>query len=288
MTDPARAERSIAVDGVTWHVVVSGTGPAILLLHGTGASAHSWDPMWASMTGALAASHTVVAPDLPGHGRTSALTQPATLPAMSRAVAALCTALGITPVAIVGHSAGVAIALDMVATGLASPRAIIGFGAALVPPDRVYRDWFAPVIAPIATSPLVARIGAALGAQPALSDLVLGAASSTLPAAQRDAYRALFASPSHVAGALAMMAAWDLAALLDRLATASLPPTTLVHGTRDAFVPLAALRTTVASLPAVTIVPWEGAGHLLHEEQPEAAVRVVTEALMASDPRPVK
>jgi magnesium chelatase accessory protein len=85
-----------------------------------------------------------------------------------------------------------------------------------------------------------------------------------------------------------MMAAWDLAALLDRLATAALPPTTLVHGTRDAFVPLAALRTTVASLPAVTIVPWEGAGHLLHEERPEAAVRVVTEALMASDPRPVK
>jgi magnesium chelatase accessory protein len=244
--------------------------------------------MWDAMRDSLAASHTVIAPDLPGHGRTSALTQPATLPAMSRAVAALCAALGVAPIAIVGHSAGVAIALDMVASGLASPRAIIGFGAALVPPDRVYREWFAPVIAPIATSSLAARIGAALGAQPALSDLVLGAASSTLPAAQRDAYRALFASPSHVAGALAMMAAWDLAALLDRLAAASLPPTTLVHGTRDAFVPLTALRTTVASLPAVTIVPWEGAGHLLHEEQPDAAVRVVTEALMASDPRPVK
>jgi magnesium chelatase accessory protein len=288
MTDSARATRSIVVDGVTWHVVVSGTGPALLLLHGTGASAHSWDPMWDAMRDSLAASHTVIAPDLPGHGRTSALTQPATLPAMSRAVAALCAALGVAPIAIVGHSAGVAIALDMVASGLASPRAIIGFGAALVPPDRVYREWFAPVIAPIATSSLAARIGAALGAQPALSDLVLGAASSTLPAAQRDAYRALFASPSHVAGALAMMAAWDLAALLDRLAAASLPPTTLVHGTRDAFVPLTALRTTVASLPAVTIVPWEGAGHLLHEEQPDAAVRVVTEALMASDPRPVK
>jgi magnesium chelatase accessory protein len=288
MTDSARATRSIVVDGVTWHVVVSGTGPALLLLHGTGASAHSWDPMWDAMRDSLAASHTVIAPDLPGHGRTSALTQPATLPAMSRAVAALCTALGVAPVAIVGHSAGVAIALDMVAIGLASPRAIIGFGAALVPPDRVYREWFAPVVAPIATSSLAARIGAALGAQPALSDLVLGAASSTLPAAQRDAYRALFASPSHVAGALAMMAAWDLAALLDRLAIASLPPTTLVHGTRDAFVPLVALRATVASLPAVTIVPWEGAGHLLHEERSDDAVRVVTEALMASDPRPVK
>jgi magnesium chelatase accessory protein len=244
--------------------------------------------MWDAMRDSLAASHTLIAPDLPGHGRTSALTQPATLPAMSRAVAALCTALGVAPVAIVGHSAGVAIALDMVAIGLASPRAIIGFGAALVPPDRVYREWFAPVVAPIATSSLAARIGAALGAQPALSDLVLGAASSTLPAAQRDAYRALFASPSHVAGALAMMAAWDLAALLDRLAIASLPPTTLVHGTRDAFVPLVALRATVASLPAVTIVPWEGAGHLLHEERSDDAVRVVTEALMASDPRPVK
>ncbi len=285
MTTSSQAGSTVDAAGLRWRVVVSGQGPALLLLHGTGASAHSWAPM----REALAASHTVIAPDLPGHGATSPMPEPATLPAMARAVAALCAELRVAPVLLVGHSAGVAIALEMVVRGLAAPRAIVGFGAALVPPDRTYRDWLAPIVAPIAVSPIVARVAAALGAQSVLSDIVLRAATSTaLPVAQRDVYRRLFGESQHVAGALAMMAAWDIPALLAQLPGATLPPVTLVHGSDDAFVPFAALRAQVAALPSVTVVPWEGAGHLLHEERPEAAVQVVRDALMASDPRPVQ
>ena len=34
--------RFLRVDGVDWHVQTRGTGPALLLIHGTGASSHTW------------------------------------------------------------------------------------------------------------------------------------------------------------------------------------------------------------------------------------------------------
>jgi len=276
----ADASRFIEVDSVRWHVQVAGTGPVLLLLHGTGGASHSWG----ELLPLLARTHTVVVPDLPGQGFTSALTEPATIDAMARAVEKLCAALGCMPVTAAGHSAGAAVLLAMARDQKVPLAAIAGFGAALVPPPSAYRELVAPFLNPLATSTWAASIGAALGAQPAIADLVLAGASGTIPAAQRARYGALMASRAHVRGALAMMANWDIAALLRSLEGATLPPITLVHGTRDTFVPLARLREVAATLPSATVVAWEGAGHLLHEERPEAAVSVIE--TLISDARP--
>ena len=83
-------------------------GRSILLLHGTGAATHSWR----DLAPLLAERFTVVAPDLPGHGFTSALgvADDAGDGARGRGAAG---ALGLPPALIVGHSAGAAIALRM-------------------------------------------------------------------------------------------------------------------------------------------------------------------------------
>lgn len=60
--------RFVEAAGLRWHVQQMGRGPVLLLLHGTGASTHSWR----ALMPLLAAEFTVVAPDLPGHGFTSA------------------------------------------------------------------------------------------------------------------------------------------------------------------------------------------------------------------------
>jgi magnesium chelatase accessory protein len=87
---------------------------AVLLLHGTGASAHSWR----TLAPLLAARHDVIAPDLPGHGFTRAEgRRPLTLPAMAQALAALLRVLGVRPRWIIGHSAGAAIAAQMCLQG---------------------------------------------------------------------------------------------------------------------------------------------------------------------------
>ena len=36
------ASRFVSAAGIVWHVQVAGEGPALLLLHGTGAATHSW------------------------------------------------------------------------------------------------------------------------------------------------------------------------------------------------------------------------------------------------------
>ncbi|HYN32096.1 MAG TPA: alpha/beta fold hydrolase, partial [Ilumatobacteraceae bacterium] len=50
--------------GIDWHVQISGRGPLLLLLHGAGASTHTWR----DLLPLLAKKFTVVAIDLPGHG----------------------------------------------------------------------------------------------------------------------------------------------------------------------------------------------------------------------------
>lgn len=271
----AGASRFLDAAGVRWHVQVAGTGPVVLLLHGTGGATHSWR----DLLPALARSCTVVAPDLPGHGFTRALEAGASLDGMARAVRALCDALGVAPVVAAGHSAGVAVLLAMARDRMLGARAVVGFGAALVPPPAWYRSLLAPLVNPVALSGSAARALAAAARTRGIADLMLEGTGSAIPESQRALYRALFAAPAHVRGALAMMAHWDLASLLRSLRGAALPPVTLHHGTRDAFVPLARLRAAVAGLPGVTVVPWEGAGHLLHEERPEAAADAVRAAI---------
>ena len=57
---------AVARGPIRWHVQRMGAGPALLLLHGTGAATHSWR----ALAPLLAEHFTVVAPDLPGHGFT--------------------------------------------------------------------------------------------------------------------------------------------------------------------------------------------------------------------------
>jgi pimeloyl-ACP methyl ester carboxylesterase len=60
------ASRFVDVDGMSVHYRDEGSGPPIVLLHGTGASLHTWD----AWTAALSGAHRVVRFDLPGFGLT--------------------------------------------------------------------------------------------------------------------------------------------------------------------------------------------------------------------------
>ena len=56
--------RDIATNGTTLHVIVGGSGPAVILLHGFGDTGDMWAPLAAK----LAPGHMVIAPDLRGMG----------------------------------------------------------------------------------------------------------------------------------------------------------------------------------------------------------------------------
>src|SRR5512139_1318576 len=64
----ALVEKTQVVDGLELYYRIGGSGPPLLLLHGFTATGQQWDPF----LDALGKHNTVIVPDMPGHGRSSA------------------------------------------------------------------------------------------------------------------------------------------------------------------------------------------------------------------------
>ena len=257
--------RFVDAGGLRWHVQVQGDGPVLLLLHGTGAATHSWR----DIAPRLAAHFTVVAPDLPGHGFSGALARERTsLPGMAEAVSALMRALGLEPRFIAGHSAGAAISAQLALAPGHGARRLAWINPALLPFDG-WPGWlFAPLARWMAQRPLVARLAAWHAKDARAVRRLIAGTGSTLDERGVELYRRLVASPGHVAGALAMMAGWDLAPLLEALPRIDMPVLMLV-GAGDLTVPPAQADTVAARLPQAGLRRLPGLGHLAHEERPD-------------------
>ncbi|BBF91543.1 alpha/beta fold hydrolase BchO [Blastochloris tepida] len=272
------ASRFVHAAGIEWHVQVMGEGPVLLLLHGTGAATHSWG----GLLPLLAEHFTVVAPDLPGHGfsgfpRTNRLS----IHGMSHAIADLLRAMKLSPVIGAGHSAGMAAIARMTLDHLIEPRLIIGINAALMP----FRGLAGQIIIPMAQllfrNPLMAYVYA-WNADPATVKKVITATGSTIDPKNLQLYVRLFQNRGHVAGALGMMARWNLAHLvrdLPRLKT----PVTLIVGRNDRTIPPEeAVEVIEKLLKHAKVVPVKGVGHLAHEENPKEIAHVIVEEARAA------
>jgi magnesium chelatase accessory protein len=248
-----------------------GSGPAALLLHGTGAATHSWR----SLAPLLARRFTVVAPDLPGHGFTQTPPDAGfTLPGVASGIMALLNQLGLAPTLVIGHSAGAAVGARMCLDGPGRPGLLVSLNGALLPLPSLPTAIFAPVARLFAGSSLTARAFALMvGGQGAVQRLIRSG-GSTIDAEGTRLYARLVSEPAHVAGALRLMANWDVRPLardLPRLATRLL----LIVGANDGMVPPAEAYRVRSLLPRAEIVSLPGLGHLAHEERPEQVAKLV-------------
>jgi magnesium chelatase accessory protein len=269
--------RSVSIDALEWHVQICGSGPTLVLLHGTGSSAHTW----ADLLPALARFATVVAPDLPGHGYTKgASIASLTLPRVAASLDKLLATLGVcVPAAVVGHSAGAALALRWALDSALGPRAILGFNPSLVAPPAAYTKVLGPLITPLATSAPVATLLVSIASRTRLVSSLLESTRSRIPEMQRQRYATLFRESSHIRGAMGLMAAADLAAIQTQGRVLKIP-LAFVVGAGDKWVPERPLRATIERwFPAASVQCWAG-GHLLHEEEPERAVATIREWLV--------
>ena len=273
---PNRAvSRFVASGGLRWHVQIAGDGPAVLLLHGMGAATHSWR----GVLPLLAANHRVIAPDLPGHGFTSTPGGDGmTLPGMARSVARLLADLPEVPTLAAGHSAGAAIMLRLALDGgLAVP--LVSFNGALAPFEGVAATLFPTLAKALFVNPVVPWLIAARSRSPVAAQAFLDRTGSRIDVAGRDAYHALLRSPGHVAGAIAMMANWDLRGL-DRDLPRLGQPLVLAYGDRDATVPPEVSHRTARRVPGARLERLAGLGHLAHEERPDLAAAIIAAAAM--------
>jgi pimeloyl-ACP methyl ester carboxylesterase len=229
--------------------------PAIVLLHGAGFDHTTWalHTRWFAHHG-----FAVLAPDLPGHGRSSGNPLP-TIADMADWTAALIAAAGATNARLVGHSMGSLIALETAARHPAKVSALnlIGTAATMtVGPDLLRaaeaNDQAAIDMVSIWGLGFQAELGGSLapglwmhsGAQRVLEKCRPGVLFNDLSAC--NAYQ----------GALAAAATITV-------------PATLILGERDMMTPAKAGKALAAAIPHAKTIVLSGAGHMMMVERPD-------------------
>ncbi len=266
----AQHSRFVQAGGIHWHVQTLGSGPCMLLLHGTGSGSFSWR----GLLPALAQHFRVVAPDLPGHVFTSRGPEGAlSLPGMSEGLRALMLQLQLTPQVIVGHSAGAAIAAHMVLNVPSLARStLIGLNPAWLPLPGVASWLFGPAAKLAAINPLSAWATAKMAAKPGAVAQWMARTGSTLDAPGLALYTRVLSNSGHVHGVLSMMAAWRLKPLASRLHEIR-HSVFMAIGANDQTVPPSLADEACRQLPQAHKVIQTGLGHLAHEEDPDATVQ---------------
>jgi cis-3-alkyl-4-acyloxetan-2-one decarboxylase len=100
-------ERELEWRGARLRYAVGGSGTALVLVHGLGGTIENWR----AVAPALAARHRVLVPDLPGHGRSSPLSQARNLDPLTRAALGITDAEDVRNAVWIGHSLGGVVAI---------------------------------------------------------------------------------------------------------------------------------------------------------------------------------
>jgi pimeloyl-ACP methyl ester carboxylesterase len=229
--------------------------PAAVFLHGAGLDHTVWALLarWFAHRG-----FAVLAPDLPGHGRSQG--EPlASISAMADWTAALIAAAGAGKATVIGHSMGALIALETAARhpGRVAALGLVGAAAAI----PVARDLLGAAQAnDHAAIDMVDIWGhgfrAGLGGSLAPGLWMLGGGMRLLERARPGVLSTDLAACNAYGGGLAA-------------AARVLVPAVLVLGERDLMTPVRAGRELAAALPDARVVVLKGAGHMLMSERPD-------------------
>jgi magnesium chelatase accessory protein len=263
---------------VQWAQHRNSQASSILLLHGTGASTHSWR----HLLPLLSENYTVIALDFPGHGFTSMpkdrdVATLFSIPGMAAGVAELLANMQIKPDMVVGHSAGAAVACMLTLNGHLRPQRLISLNGALLPLDGAAGQFFSPLAKVLTKAPFLPELFAWQAARPAVLQKLLDGTGSKLDEEGARLYKTLMSKPSHAQAALYMMAHWDLHTFWERLRSLQ-DPLSLIVGSQDLIVPPSVayrVAETLAHLRTQDIISLPNLGHLAHEEQAEWVANVI-------------
>jgi pimeloyl-ACP methyl ester carboxylesterase len=263
-----------------------GSGPPLLLIHGIGDSSETW----LEVIPELARRHTVIAPDLLGHGESAKPRADYTVAAYACGMRDLLSVLDVDRVTVVGHSLGGGIALQfayqfpercerlvLVGSGgigpevhpllriAAAPGAELGLSVAASAPVRAAMRLAAPVL----RSTGATRLGPDFG-------YVLKRYRALRPRHARQAFLRTLRAGVDVRGQVITM--------LDRCYLAAALPTLIVWGRRDGVIPLRHARVAHEAMPGSRLEVFDRSGHFPHHDEPARFVAVMEDFLDRTSP----
>jgi pimeloyl-ACP methyl ester carboxylesterase len=269
--------------GRTVSYAEAGAGPVLLLIHGMGGSSENWQ----AVIEPLAREHTVIVPDLPGHGQSAPGGGDYSVGGLAAGLRDLLLLLGHERATLVGHSLGGGVAMQfayqfpeiverlvLVSSGGLGPEVSLLLRAAALPGAGAF-------IA--ATAPVVQRLGAGLrgaerhGRRPStdITEVVHG--YGLLAARERRA--AFLATVRSVIGI-----GGQRVSAVDRLYLARAVPVLIVWGARDRLVPAHHGEQAHRDIPGSRLEIFENAGHLPQLEEPARFVAALERFLADSKP----
>lgn len=262
-----------------------GQGPALLLIHGIGDSSDTWRDVIPS----LARDHTVIAPDLLGHGRSDKPRADYTVAGYANAMRDLLSVLDIESATVVGHSLGGGVAMQfayqypercqrlvLVATG--------GISRQVTPILRWASAPTAELLLPLLRLRATrAVLGTALRLLRRL-DTDLGHDADDL---QR-VFDALPDSPARRAFVRTLRSVVDwrgqVITMLDRCYLTAGMPTMLLWGTRDPIVPYDHAAVAHEAMPGSRLEVFPGAGHFPFHQDPGRFLALLRDFLATTAP----
>jgi pimeloyl-ACP methyl ester carboxylesterase len=276
--------RTVTLHGHELSYLDSGTGPAVLFIHGILGSHRNW----AQLIDRIDDNHRVVVPDLFGHGESAKPLGDYSLGAHAATMRDLLDRLGIERVTLVGHSLGGGIAMEfyylfperverlvLVASG--------GLGREVNPVLRSATlpgaEWLLPLIASgwvRARAETAARVMSRAGWRPGSDITALWQGFIAL--ADGESRRAFLATTRAVVdpGGQSVSAH-------DYLPDAVPIPTLIVWGSRDRMIPAWHATAAAQAIAGSRVELFEGAGHFPHLDDPDRFAALLG-AFMAGEP----
>jgi pimeloyl-ACP methyl ester carboxylesterase len=260
----------VTIHGHRRAFVRTGEGPAVLLLHGMACDHTTWEPVIRR----LAENHTVIAPDLLGHGLSDKPRADYSVGGYANGMRDLLTVLGIDRVTVVGHSLGGGVAMQfayqfperterlaLVAPGGLGPEVSLLIRAVTLPGFHAALGVITlPGVRQVTTGALR---GLGATGRPALRDLreIAAIVDSLKDPQARRALRHVVRACVDVRGQVITMV--DRAYLTQEL------PMLVVWGDADPVIPALHADTVRQIARAARVEIIEGSGHFPHKDHPE-------------------
>jgi pimeloyl-ACP methyl ester carboxylesterase len=278
-------EWQIALHGRRVIYRVAGDGPPVVLIHGMlNSSSH-----WQSVAMELARDHTVIAPDLIGHGDSAAPRGDYSLGAHAASIRDLLAAIGIDRASIVGHSLGGGVAMQFFYQFPQRVERLVlissgGLGREVSP---MLRTAALPGVSALLSLTIQPRVLEALaGGGRRLRERAL-AGGVYLQAIAR-ALRPLENADARQAFLTTLRSVIDVhgqrVSATDRLYLLESMPTMIVWGERDNTIPLEHGRRAHEAIPHSYFRTLPGVAHFPHLEDPDGLSRLLREFIRETRP----